>query len=188
MTIFGNRIFTIRLLLRRIEAQDVSLLAGWCHDPSAYGEYLTPEQYSPEHLARQLDSGTLWTERNKTFLIELREDGLPLGTIHYWIRSENPATAVMALKIANPAMRGRGLGTEAQKYLIMFLFNRLTISRVEMYTDVNNSAQQRCLHKLGFELIQALTYADQHVQRLGYLYRLEREQFSRESIYLYHHQ
>ena len=186
MTIFGNKIFTIRLQLRRLEAADALLLAKWSSDPAAYGLYLTPEPHTVADIGGQIDSGMLWSEHNKTFLIELRE-GAPLGTIHYWIRSEDPNTVVMAIKVANPEMRGKGYGTEAQKYLILFLFNRLSIRRIEMYTDVNNLAQQRCLHKLGFELAQSLSYSDQHVQRLGYLYRLERQRFSSEPIYQHHY-
>lgn len=186
MTIFGNKIFTIRLLLRRIEKDDAELLSRWSHDPLAYGTYLSPEQLSVADIQGQINSGMLWNERNKTFFMELRE-GDPVGTIHYWVRSEDPNAAVMALKIANPEMRGRGYGTEAQKYLILFLFDRLNLRRVEMYTDVNNLAQQRCLQKLGFELVQALPYTDQSVKRHGYLYRLEWERFLKEPIYQYHY-
>ncbi|MDD2466064.1 MAG: GNAT family N-acetyltransferase [Desulfobulbus sp.] len=186
MTIFGNKIFTIRLQLRRIEVDDVPLLAQWSNDPLAYGLYLTPERHTIENLEGQIGSGMLWSERNKTFFVELRE-GIPLGTIQYWIRPEAPGTAIIALKVAQVEMRGKGYGTEAQKYLILFLFNRLSIRRVEMYTDVNNLPQQRCLQKLGFELAQALPYSDQQVQRLGYLYRLERERFASEPIYQHHY-
>lgn len=186
MTIFGDRIFTIRMQLRRIDPGDLSLLASWSNDPAAYGDYLTPEQHSAEQLQQQVQAGILWNERQKTFLIELR-DGTPIGTIHYWIRAEDPGTAVIAVKIACPEERAKGYGTEVQKYLILFLFNRLDIRQVEMYTDVNNIAQQRCLQKLGFDLVQALPYADQQVQRIGYLYRLCRQRFAQEPMYRHHY-
>jgi len=187
MTIFGNRLFTIRLQLRRIEAQDLQLLAEWSNDPLAYGDHLTPKNYSVEELNVQLQAGVLWSERHKTFLIELR-DGTPIGTVQYWIRAEEPDTAVMAIKIARPEERCKGYGVEAQKYLVLFLFSRLSIHRVDMYTDVNNAAQQRCLQKLGFNQVQALPYADHQVQRLGYLYRLGRQQFVNQPIYQHHYE
>ncbi|WP_028319758.1 GNAT family N-acetyltransferase [Desulfobulbus elongatus] len=186
MTIFGDRIFTIRLQLRRIEAEDLELLAGWSNDPLACGSYLTPENLSVDQLAVLLASGVLWSEHSKTFLIELR-DGQPIGTVHYWIRPEERKTAVIAIKIARPEQRSRGYGTEAQKYLILFLFNRLDIRQVEMYTDMNNLPQQRCLQKLGFELAQTLPYTDQRVQRVGHLYRLCRQGFARQPIYQHHY-
>lgn len=186
MTIFGDRIFTIRLQLRRIEAEDLPLLTEWSNDPAAYGDYLSPKRLSADQLKSRLLAGRWWTERNKTFLVELRQ-GIPIGTVHYWIRPEDPATAVIAVKIARPDERGKGYGTEVQKYLILYLFHRLDIKQVEMYTDVNNIAQQRCLQKLGFELTSALTYTDQQVQRLGYLYRLSRQQFINEPVYRHHY-
>jgi len=186
MTIFGDRIFTIRLQLRRIEATDLQLLAEWSNDSRAYGNYLPPENFSVDQLGDQLSAGILWAECNKTFLVELR-DGTPIGTVHYWLRSEDPGTAVIAVKVARPEERCKGYGTEIQKYLILFLFNRLDIRQVEMYTDVNNIAQQRCLQKLGFELTQSLPYADQQVQRIGYLYRLGRQRFTCEPFYRHHY-
>jgi RimJ/RimL family protein N-acetyltransferase len=128
-----------------------------------------------------------WTERNKVFLIELRQ-GTPIGTVHYWLRPEDPATAVITVKIARPEERGKGYGTEAQKYLILFLFNRLGINQVDMFTDVHNSAQQRCLQKLGFELTNVLSYVDREVQRNGYLYRLCRPRFVDEPLYQHHYE
>lgn len=186
MTIFGDRIYTIRLQLRRIEAGDLQLLSEWSNSPTAYGDYLTPENLTTGVLRSQLQAGILWTKRNKTFLIALRQ-GLPIGTVQFWIRPEDPATAVIAVKITCPDQRCKGYGTEAQKYLILFLFNRLDIKQVEMYTDANNIAQQRCLQKLGFELHQALPYVDRQVQRLGYLYRLSRQRFAQEPIYSHHY-
>ena len=186
MTIFGDRIFTIRLQLRRIEAKDLQLLSEWSTNPAAWGDYLTPKQLSADQLENGLRTGRWWTERNKTFLIELRE-GTPIGTIHFWLRPEDPVTAVIAVRIACPGERGKGYGTEAQKYLIIFLFNRLEIKQVEMVTDVHNLAQQGCLRKLGFELINAQPYTDRQVQRLGYYYRLERQRFTQEATYQHHY-
>ncbi len=186
MTIFGNRIFTIRLQLRRIEVEDLQLLAEWSNDPAASGDYLTPKRLSVTQLESRLLTGRWWSERNKTFLIELRQ-GTPIGTVHYWIRPEDPATAVIAVKIARPDERGKGYGTEAQKYVILFLFNRLNINQVEMVTDVHNIAQQRCLQKLGFELTSAMPYVDRQVQRNGYLFRLCRQRFVEEPLYRHHY-
>jgi RimJ/RimL family protein N-acetyltransferase len=186
MTLFGDKIFTIRLQLRRIEQGDITLLARWSNDPGAYGACLTPEQASHQQLAELQAGGVYWGESHRMFLIELR-DGSPIGTIRYWIQAEEAEHAVVALKIARPEERGKGYGTEAQKYLIMFLFDRTGVDAVEMYTDVNNHAQQRCLQKLGFDLIDACRYRDQQVLRTGYLYRLTRQQYSQTSIYQFHY-
>lgn len=186
MTIYGDRLYTIRLELKKIEAKDLGMLAEWCRDPQAYGPFLTQEEYSLEHLHDQWTAGTLGSRQNSTLLIQLR-DGGPIGTIHYWLRPESPGTAVMAVKIAYPGERLKGYGTEAQKYLIMFLFDRMNLKEIEMYTDINNTPQQRCLAKLGFEQAKSLIYDDQQIKRTGHLYRLSRERYLQHPVYYYHY-
>lgn len=187
MTIFGDAIYTPRLSLRKITQGDLELLTSWSNSATAHGPYLSTENLSEESLKNKLDNGGLWSENNKTFLVQLR-DGDPLGIIHYWIRPENKESAIVKIKLANPQQRGMGYGTEAQKYLIITLFQRMKMKEVQMYTDINNKAQQRCLEKLGFELSESLTYNDQQVTRLGHLYKLGFSQFQHCLIYQYHYE
>jgi RimJ/RimL family protein N-acetyltransferase len=94
----------------------------------------------------------------------------------------------MALKVALPEERGKGYGTEIQKFLIIYILDRLRVPAIEMYTDINNKAQQRCLDKLGFELIESLTYDDLHKKRIGHLYRLTAERYHTHPIYQFHYE
>lgn len=187
MTIFGDVIYTPRLCLRRIVKDDLQILASWSTSETAHGSYLSAENLTEEELRTKLENGGLWSQTNRTFLVELR-DGPPLGIIHYWIRPESKESAVVKIKLSDPHQRGMGYGTEAQKYLVMNLFQRMKMDEVLMYTDINNKAQQRCLNKLGFELSESLTYDDQQVTRLGHLYRLHSSQFQRCHIYQYHYE
>lgn len=187
MTLFSETIFTPRLKIRKIHLDDLPLVVAWSNDREAYGNYLSPEQITEQTCLERLESGVFWTEKNKCFMIELR-DGDPIGTIHYWLRQEREECAVAQLKIAEPGQRGKGYGTEAQKYLIINLFERAKVQAVEMYTDVNNMAQQRCLAKLGFELIESLSYEDHQVTRLGHLYRLRQRRFQQYPVYHYHYE
>jgi len=187
MTIFGNKICTRRLLLRKIEEKNLAKIVEWSHSEEAYGEYLTPECISHEDGSRHLETGLFWNDKSRTFIIELH-DGTPIGTIHYWLRSENKAIAVVALKIARLDLRKQGYGTEAQKYLIIQLFERAGLDAVEMYTDIDNHAQQRCLRKLGFALIDSLQYEDQDVKRTGHLFRLTSEAYKNVPLYQYHYE
>jgi RimJ/RimL family protein N-acetyltransferase len=59
--VFGDVIFTRRLQLRRIRKADLGLLFAWSNDPSAFGDYLTPEQLSAAQLAEQLAGGCFWS-------------------------------------------------------------------------------------------------------------------------------
>jgi RimJ/RimL family protein N-acetyltransferase len=50
-----------------------------------------------------------------------------------------------------PEVRGRGVGTEAQRLLVEHLFTTTTVRRLSAWTEVGNVAEQRALEKCGFE-------------------------------------
>ncbi|SHO47962.1 GNAT family N-acetyltransferase [Desulfopila aestuarii] len=187
MTIFGNTIKTPRLVLRKVDEEDIPLLVDWSNSEVAHGEYLTPDRISVEQCRKEHLAGMHWNEQKRAFIIEVK-NGLPIGTIHYWIRPEQHHCGVMALKIAEQQYRSNGYGTEAQKYIIIHLMQRVKLAAVEMYTDIDNISQQRCLHKLGFELVKSLQYADGGVKRTGHLYRLDAEHFRNTPMYHFHYE
>ncbi len=188
MTNFTEKIFTRRLLLRKTEEADLPLLVEWSNRVEIYGDVLTPEQMNLEEGMRNFIAGLFWNGQSRTFIIELRQEGAPVGTIHYWLRSENRNIAIIALKIARLDLRNQGYGTEAQKFLIMHLFEKMGFKAVEMYTDIDNLSQQRCLKKLGFKLVDSLQYEDQQINRTGHLFRLTREDFNQVPLYKFHYE
>jgi RimJ/RimL family protein N-acetyltransferase len=50
-----------------------------------------------------------------------------------------------------PDVRGRGVGTEAQRLLVKHLFATTPVQRVSAWTELENVAEQRALEKCGFE-------------------------------------
>ncbi|MEE4240544.1 MAG: GNAT family N-acetyltransferase [Desulfopila sp.] len=184
---FTEKVFTNRLLLRRILREDLETLWRWSRSPGSYGDFLSPEHLVKDDLLQRYMAGMFWSEKEKLFLIEKR-GGAALGTIHYWLSSGRQDTATVAVKIAEPAERNKGYGTEAQKFLLIYLFDKIKVQHVEMYTDLDNLAQQRCLKKLGFSLIETLTYDDSGIRRTGNLYRISRPVYLQEAIYRYHYE
>lgn len=184
---YGDRLYTPRLHLRRIEVGDLPLICRWSRDEEACGGYLTPEQFCITQLTEQVQNGALWREQERIFFIETRDGGQPLGTVHYWMRQDRGDIAVMAVKIAVTGQRNCGYGTEAQKYLIIHLFKQLGVRSVEMYTDVDNHPQQKCLQKLGFQMERSLSYTDLNVERTGLLFQLTACAFARHPVYHYHY-
>jgi RimJ/RimL family protein N-acetyltransferase len=185
--IFGDKIMTPRLRMRRLVEEDLPLFVTWSNSDIAHGQYLTPDRLDARDGKALVANGACWQEQNRVFLIELK-DAEPIGTLRYWLRPERRSCAVMAVKIADPQHRNKGYGTEAQKYLIIHLFLRLKTQCVEMYTDINNRSQQRCLTKLGFELVETLNYDDHQVKRVGHLFRIDAASFSNNPVYRYHYE
>jgi RimJ/RimL family protein N-acetyltransferase len=187
-SMLSERLYTRRLSMRRIGEADLPLMLAWSNSDAAFGPYLTPERHTVRTLAEQFAGGVLWNRGDKTFLVETRPAGRPIGTIHYWLRQNQQETAVISVKIAAVDERGKGYGTEAQKFLIIHLFDQIGVRAVEMYTDIDNAPQQRCLSKLGFRIIESLTYDDRRVLRTGYLYQLTHDEYQRQAIYRFNYE
>lgn len=49
-----------------------------------------------------------------------------------------------------PGWRNRGIGTHAQRLLVHYLFDHTRAERVQAVTDVENTAEQRALDRVGF--------------------------------------
>jgi RimJ/RimL family protein N-acetyltransferase len=188
MSLYGDKLFTRRLALCKLEEENLATLVTWSQSDIACGTCLTPENYKLEQMRQQLQDGIFWSDQEKIFLVKTKEGDKAIGTAHYWHPVKGKKSVTMALKVAIPEERGKGYGTEIQKFLIIYLFDRLSTECIEMYTDVNNIPQQRCLKKLGFDLQESLTYDDLKVKRTGHLYRLTAEQYKAHSIYRYHYE
>lgn len=184
---FGDKILTPRLVLRRIFLEDLPLISEWSRSEAAHGNFLTPVELDEVQGKDLIRSGMWWNSENRKFIIELKE-GPEIGTLHFWVRPECKQCGVVALKISDPEHRNKGYGTEAQKYVIIDLFENQKLGSVEMYTDINNTPQQRCLKKLGFDLIDTLGYDDHQVHRIGHLFRLDATSFSQSQYYKYHYE
>lgn len=177
-----DRIFTARLALRKIMEEDLQQFSDWSFSEAAHGEYLSPERQSYQECYERWKNDTYWNDHSRTMIIELKEENQPLGTIRYWQKANDRNTAMVALKVAEPQYRGQGFGTEAQRGLIHNLFIKMHYNAVEMFTDIDNTPEQRCLDKLGFTLTDVQTYEDQKVQRQGRLYRLTRQEFDTQLL------
>jgi RimJ/RimL family protein N-acetyltransferase len=183
-----EQLITRRLLMRRLKKKDLPLILAWSNSEVAYGSYLSPERYTCQVLEELFSCNAFWKKNNKTFLIESRQTGQSIGTIHYWFRESKTDTAVISVKIAAPEERGKGYGTEAQKFLIIHLFEYVQVKMVDMYSDIGNLSQQRCLKKLGFSIVVSLTYDDHQVVRTGHLFRLTLTDYQHKAIYRFHYE
>lgn len=175
-----DRIYTNRLCLRKIAEDDLTLLSQWSSSMAAHGDFLSPENHSYQECYERWKNNSYWNDHSKTLIIEHKEKQQSVGTIRYWQKPNDYRTAMVALKVAEPHFRGQGLGTEAQRGLIHHLFTKGQYRAVEMFTDIDNVPEQRCLTKLGFTLTDIQSYEDQKVQRQGRLYRLTRAEYDNQ--------
>lgn len=89
----------------------------------------------------------------ETGLLMICLDGQPVGSVDWrTVRyGANHGSQALALGISiAPGVRGKGVGTAAQRLACEWLFRQTTVHRIEASTDVENIAEQRALEKAGF--------------------------------------
>jgi RimJ/RimL family protein N-acetyltransferase len=139
--------------LRPVEEHDLALLATWRNDrerQGEYGDFLAIHRRNDRSRARWEDDGLL-AESHGALIVTV--DAEPVGEVQWHTVVYGPGNGVHALNIGiclDPAIRGRGVGGEAQRLLAEFLFAYSPVHRVEASTDVANVAEQRALEKAGY--------------------------------------
>ncbi len=180
-------ILTRQLKLRKINLEDLKLIVDWGNSKVANGEYLSLEMYNLATCEAKFKNAYFWNDKAKTFLIELKANSQVIGSINYWTKVEEQNVARMAIKIALPEYRQKGLGLEVQVGLINELFIKHNYDFVEMLTDINNIPQQKCLKKMNFTNLSLQEYDDQGVRRQGYVFRVDMQKFKRSLAYTYYY-
>jgi len=183
-----EKFYTKRLICRKINEKDISIITEWGNSQAAYGDYLSVENITIEENLNKLTNSSFWNPKSKTYIIETKEGEKPIGTIKYWTKTDASTVAMMAIKIAVPEQRRKGYGTEVQKALIRELFKKYTFEAVEMYTDISNTPQQKCLSRLDFENIKTENYEDAGVPRQGCLYRLTKGKYEKSGVHIFYYE
>lgn len=142
--------------LRPVSSSDVAWMAAMASDRLAVGEHnwggspRVPAEVEA-HLQTEFGRDGLLAELDGTLIVELT-DGTPIGSVSWrterWgpsLGSRCPAFGIALL----PEHRGRGLGTEAQRQLIDYLFESTSANRIQSDTAVDNPSEQASLRKVG---------------------------------------
>ena len=139
--------------VRPVGRDDLALLDKWRNDPeheSTYGDFLPLHRRRSHHEERWEADGLLGEDEG-SLLICL--DGEPVGSLQWHAVMYGPNRGSQALNLGisiQPAARGRGVGSRAQRLLADYLFAHTVVHRVEASTDVTNLAEQKALDKAGF--------------------------------------
>jgi RimJ/RimL family protein N-acetyltransferase len=139
-----------RVRLRVPNASDPAVLFEWYTDPERVAPY---DRYAGETFEGFRDSMLSAADDPVSlaprFVVERREGGAPIGCVGYYVA--HPVLSVLEVwyLIADPSVRGEGLGSEAVGLLIDFLFRASAVERVGASCDVENLASCRLLEKLG---------------------------------------
>jgi [ribosomal protein S5]-alanine N-acetyltransferase len=139
------------VLLRPIQEADLVDLCRYSTDPEAAGEFEWTGFTDPKAMRRRWEEDG-WLGPNGRLAV-VSADSLA-GDVSYRDRSPAASTrAIYEIGIALfPEHRGQGVGTIAQRLLVQYLFDTTPAHRLEAYTEVANTAEQRALEKIGLSV------------------------------------
>jgi RimJ/RimL family protein N-acetyltransferase len=104
---------------------------------------------SPEASRRRWCDDRLLGASPYSLAIVTVDDDAFLGEVN-WRQSDRPGPGVWEIGILiAPEHRGRGVGTEAQRQLVDYLFSTTPCHRIWAGTEVENIAEQRALARVG---------------------------------------
>jgi RimJ/RimL family protein N-acetyltransferase len=134
--------------LRPARDAEAAVLAAWRAEPSSeFDDWSGPAAPGHEGGARLPPPG------GGGDLVITDGVDLPIGTVswHPVLYGPNLGSQALDLGISlQPAARGQGHGSRAQRMLARYLFATTAVHRVQASTDVRNLAEQRALERAGF--------------------------------------
>ncbi|MFI9326438.1 GNAT family N-acetyltransferase [Kitasatospora sp. NPDC052868] len=138
-----------QVFLRPVSEADLALLEALLADPEAVGPLQWYGWADPGRLRRRwAEDGLLGEEQSQLAVVS---GGEFRGFVAWRRRAVVPAAPYWNVGIQLvPDARGRGIGTEAQRLLVDYLFAHSPVVRLEADTESANLAEQRALEKCGF--------------------------------------
>ncbi|MFF1694106.1 GNAT family N-acetyltransferase [Streptomyces sp. NPDC058257] len=139
----------VRPRLRPAREDDLDLLGRFLTDPEASGEFQWQGWRDSRAFRRRWDEDGMLGDDKGVLMVVSGDETLGLvswrkvvvfRTSYYW----NIGIQLL------PEARGRGIGTQAQRLLVRYLFAHTPVTRVEADTEAENIAEQRALKKAGF--------------------------------------
>jgi len=135
--------------LRPIEEVDLPLISRFQYDRSATGEF----EWFGFRMPRAKELERRWHEdgllgADGAYLVVALEDGSCAGLVN-WRQAGHFGNFEIGISLF-PEHRGKGVGTEAQRQLVEYLFGTTTANRIQAGTEIDNVAEQRALERVGF--------------------------------------
>ena len=142
-----------KVAFRAPEEGDLELLQTMINDPqisSLVGGFSFPVSLAAQREWFKRSLGHSHTQR---FIVVDRESGDAIGMTGLWNIDWQARSALTALKIADTATRGKGLGTDAIRTLVAYAFDQIGLHRLWSEIVVYNAASKRAyVEKAGFRV------------------------------------
>jgi RimJ/RimL family protein N-acetyltransferase len=136
--------------LRPVREDDLDWLITECGKPSAFGEFEPFVIGESERLRDEFEDTGLLAEDMTRLVIEDRS-GRRIGVSGIDDLNLQSRVARISATILDPHERGKGLGTDAHRVLVSYLFRHRALARIECFVGAGNLAARSVLRSLGFQ-------------------------------------
>lgn len=137
--------------MRPIEEPDLEHMRRFAVDPEAEGEFEWVGFGDPETYRVRWEKDR-WIGAEGTWLA-VEHDSAFAGIVSFRDKTEGAAKGLVYEIGAAllPEHRGQGVGGEAHRQLVAYLFHNTAAHRVQAFTETENTPEQRTLEKTGFQ-------------------------------------
>jgi RimJ/RimL family protein N-acetyltransferase len=134
--------------LRPVEERDLPVVALFYMDPEVAGifQWFGYRSMTAREIERQWKEDGLINDTAGRLVVEV--DGGYVGEVDWRAVGKTGALEIGIGLL--PDHRGCGVGTEAQRLLVEYLFAASPVHRIQAGTEIGNVAEQRALERVGF--------------------------------------
>ncbi len=133
--------------LRPVEAHDKDRIHVWRNSDDVRPYMYTDHVISPEEHERWF-AGIWGDERRRYWIIEL--DGQPVGLANLYDVDPHNQRCAWAYYLADPAVRGLGLGSYVEYWVLEFVFETLRLAKLWCEVLASNEAVWKLHETFGF--------------------------------------
>lgn len=133
--------------MRPMTAGDGDRILAWRNSPDVRAYMYTDHLISPDEHARWLE-GALADPRRRYWVIEA--EGQPVGLANLYDIDERHGRCAWAYYLAEPAARGKGLGSAVEFWVIEQVFGPLGLTKLWCEVLISNEPVWRLHLKHGF--------------------------------------
>lgn len=148
--------------LRSLRPDDSDRVLAWRNSPEVAAYMYSDHQITPDEHARWF-ARALDGDDRRYWIIEL--DAAPVGLAGLTRIDPQNRRCDWAFYLADPAVRGRGVGAAVEYLVLGFVFERLKLNKLWCEVLVENAAVVRLHERFGFQ--REALFRD-HVQKGGW--------------------
>jgi UDP-4-amino-4,6-dideoxy-N-acetyl-beta-L-altrosamine N-acetyltransferase len=139
-----------RIILREIEGEDLDLIVKWRNDPEILKWLFS---YLPLSKVKQRKWYDRYLEDNtqQTFVIEVKEEETPIGTIGLTDIDHKNQKGELTMIIGGKDYWGKGIGEECLNLLVKFAFNVLNLRKITALAFSDNEKAIKLYEKCGLK-------------------------------------